>query len=77
MLPLTIPMQDIAPRGRIIFLRLHGSLETMSMIGDHSLGILGEELCVGGHAHVASYIIHFLQCCETNFKNRRKEISTP
>ena len=66
MLPLTISVQDVAPRRSILFPRLHGSLETMSMIGDHPLGRLGEELCVGWHAHFVSYIIHFLQTHEEN-----------
>ena len=59
--PLTIYVQDVAPRRSILFSRTHGLLEAMSTIGDHSLGGLGEEIYFGGHMlTLQTYIIHFL-----------------
>ena len=57
--PLTIYVQDVAPRRSILLSRPHGLLEAMSTIGDHSLGGIGEENYFGGHTHLAPYIIHF------------------
>ena len=62
--PLTIYVQDVAPGRSILFSRPHGLLEAMSNIGDHSLGVLGEEMNFGGHSHLAPYIIHFLHTYE-------------
>ena len=62
--PLTIHVQDVAPRRSILFSRPHGLLKAMSNIGDHSLGELGEEMYFGGQAHLVPYIIHFLHTYE-------------
>ena len=62
--PLTIFVQDVAPRRSILSSRPHGLLEAMITIGDHSLGGLGEEMYFGGHAHLAPYIMHFLHTFE-------------
>ena len=47
MYPLTIYVQDVAPMRSILSSRLHGLLEAMSSIDDHSLGGLGEEMYYG------------------------------
>ena len=62
--PLTIYVQDFAPRRSIIFARPHGLLKAMRTIGDHSLEGLGEEMYFVGHTHIAPYIIHFLHTFE-------------
>ena len=69
--PLTIYVQDVAPRRSIFFSRPHGLLEAMSTIGNHSLGGLGEEMYFGGHTHLAPCIIHFLH----TFEESRTEAS--
>ena len=45
--PLTIHVQDVAPRRSILSLELHGLVEAISMIDGHSLGGLGEEISYG------------------------------
>ena len=60
MYPLTIHVQEDAPRRCILFSRPHGLDEAISMIDGHSLRGLGEEIYYGRHAHFTSYIIHFL-----------------
>ena len=62
--PLTIHVQDVAPRRSILYLELHGQVEAISMIDGPSLGGLGEEIHYGGHAHCAPYIVHFLHTYE-------------
>ena len=48
---LTMYMQDVAPRRGILYLRLLGLHEAKSMIDDHPLDGLGEDVYFGGHAH--------------------------
>ena len=62
--PLTIFVQDVAPRRSILISRPHALLEAISTMGDQSLGALGEEMYFGGHAHLAPYIMHFLHTFE-------------
>ena len=47
--PLSIHVQDDAPRRSVIFSRPHGLDEAISMIDGHYLGRLGEEIYYGGH----------------------------
>ena len=69
--PLTIHVQDVAPMRSILSSRLHGLLEAMSSIDDHSLGGLGEEMYYREHAHFVPYIIHFLQTYEESGTTRK------
>ena len=62
--PLTIHVQDDAPRRSILFSRPHGLVEAISMIDGHPLGGLGEEIYYGGHTHGTPCIIHFLHTYE-------------
>ena len=62
--PLTIHVQDDAPRRSILFSRPYGLDEAMSMTDGNSLGGPGEEIHYGGHAHYTPSIIHFLHTYE-------------
>ena len=62
--PLTIYVQDVAPRRGILLFGPHGLLEAIRNFGDNSLGGLGEEMYFGGPTHLAPYIIHFLHTFE-------------
>ena len=62
--PLTIHVQDIAPRRSILSFGLYGLVEAISMVDGHSLGGLGEEIYYGGHTLCTPDIIHFLHAYE-------------
>ena len=57
--PLTIHVQENAPRKSIHFSRPHGLVEAISMTDGHYFRGFGGEICCGGHAHFSTCIIHF------------------
>ena len=64
MSPLTIHMQEKAPRRSIHFSRPHGLVRAVSMANGHYLGGLGEDRYHGGHDQISASIIYLPRACE-------------